>query len=218
MGQAISNAGTSSVGGGGALGENMGDDGSSFLSQLFGGGGGSGGQATDIPGQSIGSNYGTAANSAAQGGNFGNTLSSFFSGLGNNSASTLSPMAGLLQSGLNAYQQYARQNAASNYANQIQQIYSPTGPYAQQMQSNIARQYAAQGRNAEVGPQQVQLAALLANGQAQALGGAQYANAAQNTSGANMLNGLFTTPGAMTGLGQVAGSAWNGLSNLFSGF
>jgi len=215
VGQGISNAAAGAQAGvqNGALGEgsNMGMD----LSSLFGGGSGGGGQpATDIPGQSIGTNYDAVANSGAQGGNWMNTLNNF---LTNNSGALQGGMK-LANTGLNAYQQYARQQAANNYANQISQIYSPTGAYAQQMQSNIARQYAAQGRNAEVGPQQVQLAAMLAQSQAQALGGAQYSQAAQNTAGANMLNGLFSnfsSPGSLQQLGQFGGAAYNGLSNLF---
>jgi hypothetical protein len=59
------------------------------------------------------------------------------------------------------------------------------------------------------------LAAALAQAQAQALGGNNYASAARNTSGANMLNGLFTTPGAMQGLNTAVTSGWNGLQSLF---
>jgi hypothetical protein len=125
----------------------------------------------------------------------------------------------LLNTGLNAYQQFAKQNAANNYRNSINQIFSPTGAYAQQMQSNIARQYAAQGKNAEAGPQGVQLAAALAQAQAQALGGSNYANAAQNTAGASALNGLFanfSTPQAQQGLTNFGKNAFQGLQTLWS--
>jgi hypothetical protein len=133
----------------------------------------------------------------------------------------VSPWARLANVGLNAYQQMAQQQKQNAYANQISNIFSPTGAYAQQMQSNIARQYAQQGRNAEYGPQQVQLAAALAQAQAQALGNQNYYRAATNTSGANALNSLFSnfsSPQAMAGLVNAGQSAYNGLSNLFSGF
>jgi hypothetical protein len=125
----------------------------------------------------------------------------------------------LLNTGLNAYQQFAQQNAANNYKNSINNIFSPTGAYAQQMQSNIAREYAAKGMNAEKGPQGVQLAAALAQAQAQALGGSNYASAARNTSGANALNGLFanfSTPQAQQGLTNFGKNAFQGLQTLWS--
>ena len=179
--------------------------------------------ATDIPGQSIGANYDAAANSAAQGGGWQNVLSQLFSGGGAGEAQgqvgQLSPWLGLAKSGLGAYQQYAQQQANNRYVNQIGQIFCPSGPYAQQMQSNIARQYASRGKNAEIGPQQVQLAAALAQAQAQAMGGANYARAATATPGASMLNSLFSTavnPQYAPGLAQLGSSAWNGLQNLFS--
>lgn len=131
--------------------------------------------------------------------------------------SQLSPWFGLAKAGMGAYQQYAQQQANNQYRNQIQNIFSPTGAYAQQMQSNLARQYAARGMNAEKGPQQVQLAALLAQNQAQALGNSNYAQAATATPGASMLNSLFSNyaqnPGGWNNMVQ---SGWNGLQGLFS--
>lgn len=192
------------------------------LSSLFGGGG-SAGPSTDIPGQSIGANYASAANSTDQGGGFLSALGNLFGGgtgtaSGGGGIGQLSPWLGLAKAGLGAYQQYAQQQAQNAYKNQIGNIFSPNGAYAQQMQSNIARQYAAMGRNAEVGPQQVQLAAALAQAQAQALGGANYGRAALTTPGASMLNSLFSTavnPQYAPGLANLGSSAWNGLQNLF---
>jgi len=230
IGQGIANTGVEVPGANGvqfgALGE-----GTSAAPGSFGGN-----VATDIPGQSIGANYGTAANSADQGGGWQNVLSQLFSGGQGGGAGynftpgenggfqvsqigQLNPLLGLAKSGLGAYQQYAQQQANNAYRNSISNIFSPTGPYAQQMQSNIARQYAAKGMNAEKGPQAVQLAAALAQAQAQALGGANYAHAATATPGASMLNSLFSTavnPQYAPGLAQLGSSAWNGLQNLFS--
>lgn len=121
------------------------------------------------------------------------------------------------QQGLGAYQQYQKGQAAKNYANSIASLYGPNSPYAQQMQQTLARQDAAAGRNSQGGTRAVQLAAALTQAQANALGNSNYAQAAQNTSGSNMLNGLFGLMGN-TGTGARLGSAaFNGLSSLFGG-
>ena len=121
-------------------------------------------------------------------------------------------------SAVNGWQQYQKGQAASNYAKSIQDIYSPNGAYAQQMKSTLGRQYAANGRGSQASPQAVQLAAALANSQAQAMGGSNYANAAQNTSGSNILNGLFSNFASPTGaatLGRLGSAGISSLSNLF---
>lgn len=140
----------------------------------------------------------------------------------------LSTAMKLFNTGMGAYQQHAQQGANNNYTNSINQIFSPQGAYAQQMQQTLARQDAAQGRNSQYGTRSVQLAAALAQAQANALGNNNYAHAATATPGASLLNGLFanfSSPQAMQGLqqfGQQAAnygsSAFNGLQNLFSGF
>lgn len=140
--------------------------------------------------------------------------------MGEDFASQAMPWMRLGNVGLNAYQQYAQQQAQNAYRDQIANIFSPNGAYAQQMQSNIARQYAAMGKRAEVGPQQVQLAAALAQAQAQAMGGGNYYRAATATPGANMLNSIFAnfgSPQGMQALNSLYGSASSGLSSLFGG-
>lgn len=188
-----------------------------FGASLGQGGVGSG-LATDVPGQSIGDNYSAAANSSDQGGGGGfmNGLNSFLNAAGGNNGTTggIQNLFKLGQQGLSAYQQYQKGQAASNYAKSIRDIYSPTGAYAQQMKDTIGRQYAAQGRRGETSPQAVQLAAQLASSQAQAMGGSNYANAAQNTSGANALNGLFGIADTEAGKNLI-GAGYQGLSNLF---
>ena len=135
-----------------------------------------------------------------------------------NSPQGLSTMFRLGNAGLGAYQQYQQGQAAHNYANSINQMFAPDSPYAQQMQQELARKDAAAGRNSQYGSRAVQLAAALTQARAQALGGNNYANAARNTSGASMLNGLFSnfaSPQAMQGLYGAGQSAFNGLSSLF---
>ena len=120
------------------------------------------------------------------------------------------------QQGLGAWQKIQQGNAARNYANSISSLFSPGSPYAQQMQQTLGRQDAAAGRNSQYGTRATQLAAALTQAQANALGGSNYAQAAQNTAGTNALNGLFGLAG--TGAGQrLLGAGFNSLSSLFGG-
>jgi hypothetical protein len=133
----------------------------------------------------------------------------------------VSPWMKLANAGLGAYQQYARQNAMDNYTNQINQMYSPNSPYAQQMQQTLARQDAANGRNSQYGTRATQLAAALTEARTRALTSNPYFSASTATPGASMLNGLFAnfgSPQGMQALGQIGSSTFNGLSSLFSGF
>jgi hypothetical protein len=137
-----------------------------------------------------------------------------------NSPQGLNTLMRLGNTGMGAYQQYMQQQKANQYAHSIDQMYAPNSPYAQQMQQELARKDAAAGRNSQYGSRAVQLAAALTQGKAQALSGNNYANAAQNNSGASMLNGLFANFGSPQGMQNLYGagqSAYNGLSNLFSG-
>lgn len=118
------------------------------------------------------------------------------------------------QQGLSAYQQYQKGQAAKNYAGQISGLFGPNSPYAQQMQQTLARQDAAAGRNSQYGTRATQLAAALTQAQANALGGNNYAQAAQNTSGSNVLNGLFGLAGTTAGKNLI-GAGFNGLQSLF---
>lgn len=118
--------------------------------------------------------------------------------------------------GLNAYQQYKQGAAARNYANSISGLFGPNSPYAQQMQETLARKDAAVGRNSQYGTRATQLAAALTEAQARALGGSDYAQAAQNTAGSSILNGLFGLAQQPTGA-RLGSAAFNGLSSLFGG-
>jgi hypothetical protein len=179
--------------------------------------------ASDIPGQSIGSNYAQAATSAQQGGGGVNDFLNQLFGVGQGGATSqsvgqLSPWLGLAKSGLGAYQQYAQQQANNNYTNSINQMFAPDSPYAQQMATTLARQDAAAGRNSQYGNRAVQLAAALTQARANALGNSNYARAATATPGASMLNSLFSTmgnPQYAQGMANLGSSAFNSLSNLF---
>jgi len=130
------------------------------------------------------------------------------------------PWMRLANTGLNAYQQYAQQQAQNRYADQINQMFAPNSPYAQQMQQTLARQDAAAGRNSQYGNRAVQLAAALTQARAQALGNQNYYRAATATPGASMLNGLFanfSSPQGIQQLGQIGSAGLNGLQSLFGG-
>lgn len=135
------------------------------------------------------------------------------------SPQNLSTMFRLANTGLGAYQQHMQQAHANDYINQINSMYSPNSPYAQQMSQELARKDAAAGRNSQYGNRAVQLAAALTQGRAQALGGNNYYNASQNNSGASLLNGLFSnfaTPQAMQGLSNMGQAGYQGLQGLFA--
>lgn len=127
----------------------------------------------------------------------------------------------LFNTGMNAYQQHSRQQAMNDYAHQINQMYSPDSPYAQQMQQTLGRQDAAAGRNSQYGTRATQLAAALTEARTRALTSNPYFQASTATPGASMLNGLFSNFSSPQGIQQMQqlynlGSAgFNGLSNLF---
>jgi len=139
---------------------------------------------------------------------------------------TLQGLFKLFNTGMNFWQQRQQQASNSNYANSIKDIFSPGGAYAQQMQQTLARQDAAQGRNSQYGNRAVELAARLAQGQSQALGNSNYANAATSRPGMNALNSLFSNFGNPQGIKQLEGlystaspyvqQGFGALSNLFS--
>ncbi len=132
----------------------------------------------------------------------------------------ISPWMNLAKSGLGAYQQFRQQQAQNNYANQINNEFSPNSPYAQQMMQSLARQDAAAGRNSQYGNRAVQLAAELTKARANALGNNNYYQAATATPGASMLNSLFynfANPQGMQGLMQAGSAGLNSLSSLFGG-
>jgi hypothetical protein len=153
---------------------------------------------------------GGATGAKAMGGGFGDFLQQNGPGL-----------MKLFQSGLGAYQNYTKQRAYDNYVNQINDLYSPNSPYAQQMAETLGRQDAAAGRNSQYGTRATQLAAALTEARSRALSSNPYFSAATATPGASMLNTLFAnfnTPQGLQQLGQLGTGAFNGLSSLFSGF
>lgn len=181
--------------------------------------------ATDIPGQSIGSNYGTAANSADQGGDFLSNLFRSFTGGAQAGSGGIggtgiqgNDIMNLMKIGQSAWQQHQASQKANAYAGSIANMFSPNSAYAQQMQQTLARQDAAAGRNSQYGTRATQLAAALTQAQAQAMGNNNYAQASQNTAGTNVLNGIFNAfgnPAGMQSAGRLGTAAFNGLSSLF---
>lgn len=133
-------------------------------------------------------------------------------------ASDLKSVFDLAKSGYGAYQQWHQGQQAQNYMNSLNQMFAPNSPYAQQMAQTLGRQDAAAGRNSQYGTRSVQLAAALAQAQANVMGGNNYAAAAQNANKGNMLNSLFSNfsdPKQLAGLYNLGSSGFNGLASLF---
>lgn len=130
----------------------------------------------------------------------------------------LQSLFNLAKSGYGAYQQWNQGQKADDYMNSIRGMFSPTSPYAQQMQQTLARSDAAAGRNSQYGTRSVQLAAALAQAQANAMGNNNYAQAAQSGAKGNMLNSLFSNfsnPGQIGQLYNLGTAGFNGLASLF---
>lgn len=174
-----------------------------------------------------GSPTGSVIDSSGAANGVGNTISSIpgtgGGGMGGSfdwsSPQGLQAIFGLAKSGLGAYQQYQQGQAANRYAADINNQFAPNSPYAQQMQQELARKDAAAGRNSQYGSRAVQLAAALTQARAQALGGSNYAQARQNTSGASMLNSLFSnfagSQPMQQGVYSLGNQAYQGLQGLF---
>lgn len=191
-----------------------GEQGGGNLSALYGPNPSTGGtlSAGSAPGQALGQSTGgispALTSTGAQGGGV--------------DASTLQSLFKLANTGVNYWQQRQQQAAATNYKNSIDQMFSPSSPYAQQMQTTLAAKDAAAGRNSQYGTRATQLAAALTQAQAQAMQGQGYTQAALQRPGMNALNSLFSNFGNPQGIQQLQGlynlgsSGFNGLANLFS--
>lgn len=120
-------------------------------------------------------------------------------------------VAGGLLKGFGAYQDYrgARnaQKALQGQLDELNQLYSPNSPYAQQMRQRIERRDAARGRRSQYGPRERELAASLTNARSAQLASPGYTNlnAAVNQSALPW--------GSVFGAGQ---SLLSGLGDLFS--
>lgn len=136
----------------------------------------------------------------------------FVSDVKNDVNDFLSPIGGLTglktigqigQMIVGARQQNALADAYQNQLNQINQLYAPDSPYAQQMAQTINRQDAAEGRRSQYATAATNLAAALTQAKAQALGSTAYSqlvanNAKAQTGGLNAL---------LYGLGSLGGSS-----------
>lgn len=110
-------------------------------------------------------------------------------------------MAGNL---MGLYSAYKNRKMAGKQAGQLQSLFGPNSPYAQQLKQTLLRQDAAAGRRSQVGPRSVELQARLAE---------------MNSKNAPMLNQLYQQKGAagdmmlknLLGLGMNGGAQniWN---------
>lgn len=110
-------------------------------------------------------------------------------GLGN-----IGDMAGSLFGMYNANKQKKK---LQEQQSQLQSLFSPNSPYAQQMRQRVERKDAAAGRRSQYGPREAQLAAILADRQAQTMPQQQtYANAIGGYDNA-MVNNLLKGSGSL---------------------
>lgn len=206
-----------------ALG-NFGSMGMAGLGGLFGGpvGAAIGGLAGGLAGSNISAPPSmsagdiSAANAATSNpsnsaGNSG-MLSDFINQLtsGSGMGSLLTGLGGL-------YAGHQSSNLYNNTMDQINNLYSPNSPYAQQMRQEMERKDAASGRRSQYGTRETQLAAALAQAHAGALTGPGYANMMNganrsNQQGLNTLISLFNGRGGQSLLGGLG----HGLSNLYA--
>lgn len=141
--------------------------------------------------------------------------------------SKVSPWVSGAKDIMSGIQSFKNNQAQRGYVSQINQMYAPNSPYAQQMAQTLARQDAAAGRNSQYGNRAVQLAAALTQDQSRALTSNPYYSATSQAGAGNtnVLNGLFNSfgqaasnPAIRGGINQLGSSAFNGLSSLFGGF
>lgn len=115
------------------------------------------------------------------------------------------------------YQGRQAGNAYGGAVNDINNMYSPNSPYAQQMRQALARKDAASGRRSQYGNREIELAAALTNARTQALTSPGYGNLlAKQQQGNNMGMNTF-----LALLQSKQGKNWmnqggNYLSNLYS--
>jgi hypothetical protein len=127
-------------------------------------------------------------------------------------------LAGALGSAYMGNQQSQQYGGALNSLNQL---YSPTGPYATFMRQQLAAKDAAAGRNSQYGPREANLMAMLAQNQANTMTSPGYGNLMQqnlrgNQMGLNNLLALMGKGGPLNGMvNNVGNGISNGLSNLF---
>jgi len=123
-----------------------------------------------------------------------------------------SPLMGALGGGLKLYggiQDYmAARDARKAYRNnvaELRNLFSPDSAYAQQARKRIERRDAARGRNSQYGSREVELAALLADRQAQVLSSPQYgaqlgASEMSSAGLGSLLGGIGSFAGGLRGL------------------
>jgi hypothetical protein len=125
-----------------------------------------GGQITPI--QSDANVQRAQAMSAPSNGGFSNTVNSYINSImGGDTGKTLGSLADFGSSMYGLYNARKQRNALRQQQANLQQMFGPESPYAQQMRQRLERKDAAGGRRSQYGPREAQLAALLADRQAQ---------------------------------------------------
>lgn len=206
----------------GALGSAAGAAGLADLGGMVGPPAELAGEGLAGPPANLAGSLGTAANTAATGGNLGSVLGSqglgqAVGGLGSlltgNNGLNLGNILGLI----NANNQ---RNEWDKMMSSLESMYAPDSPYAKQMEETLARKDSAMGRNSQYGPRAVDLAAKLTEAKANTFKdmAALKTNAfgAQNA-GVGSLGNILGGQGNMDAIGQIfkgLGTGWDELLEL----
>lgn len=208
---AVGGLGALGAGGFGGLGAGMGGD----LSSVYGAGSGWGGDTLSAMG--MGGTGGGAAAGAAGGSPWESFLGSITKNVGTKLGGSL--LSQLISAGGNAYMGNKQAGQYNDVINQINQLYSPTSPYAQQMQQSLARKDAAAGRNSQYGSRAVELAAALTKAKSDALTSPGFGNllGQRGTNQNSIVNGFLAALGSGPGQDLIS-HAGSGIGNYLSKF
>lgn len=125
----------------------------------------------------------------------------------------------LISAGGNAYMGNKQAGQYNDVINQINQLYAPDSPYAQQMQQALARKDAAAGRNSQYGSRAVELAAALTKAKSDALTSPGFGNllGQRGTNQNSIVNGFLAALGSGPGQDLIS-RAGSGIGNYLSKF
>lgn len=162
---------------------------------------------------------GTGASAAGAAG--GSPWESFLGSITKNVGTKLGGnlLSQLISAGGNAYMGNKQAGQYNDVINQINQLYAPDSPYAQQMQQALARKDAAAGRNSQYGSRAVELAAALTKAKSDALTSPGFGNllGQRGTNQNSIVNGFLAALGSGPGQDLIS-HAGSGIGNYLSKF
>lgn len=162
----------------------------------------------------VGSNLGSQLANSIDTGYTGGMASQDANNAGGGNLDNLVGLAGSL------YQNNKDRKGIKGQIGNLENMYGPNSPYAQQMRQGLERRDAAAGRRSQYGPREVELQAALANAysrNAPTLASLYQQDAARRNRNLQMLGYGYQQLGGLKGLANTANSIYNGLGSLFNG-